>query len=141
MKDIEKIVSVSGLPGLYLLESTRNNGLVISNLETGEKQFVSIRKHQFSPLRSLAIYTYMDSTPVEEIFSSLLKLEADSPASEVIGQDDASIRNYFRKVLPEYDEDRVSAKDMKKVLKWYDYLKNLGMLSAESEVQSDKEEE
>ena len=83
----------------------------------------------------------MDSTPVEEIFSSLLKLEADSPASEVIGQDDASIRNYFRKVLPEYDEDRVSAKDMKKVLKWYDYLKNLGMLSAESEVQSDKEEE
>ena len=125
MKDIDKIVSVSGLPGLYLLESSRNNGLVISNLETGEKQFVSIRKHQFSPLKSLAIYTYMDSTPIEEIFNSLKTIDSEFPVSEIIQQNDQAIKNYFRKVLPEYDEDRVSAKDMKKVLKWYEYLKNV----------------
>lgn len=119
---LENIVAVSGLPGLYLMEGSRSNGLILKNMDTGMKQFVSVRKHQFTPLRSIAIYTYGDSTPIEELFTRMTDLKPNHDVTEILRSDNKTLTSYFRLVLPDYDEDRVYPSDMKKVLKWFDFL-------------------
>ena len=63
---LDNIVAVSGLPRLYYMDGSRSNGLILKDMDNGTRQFVSARKHQFTPLRSIAIYTYSDSTPIED---------------------------------------------------------------------------
>ena len=132
-KNIENIVSVSSLPGLYYLESSRSNGLIIKDMDTGVKQFVSVRNHQFTPLRSIAIYTYSDSTPIEDIFKTMVEIKQDHNISELLKASNNDLANYFRIVLPEYDEDRVYPSDMKKVLKWFDFLDKRDFFSLNTE--------
>ena len=132
-KNIENIVSVSSLPGLYYLESSRSNGLIIKDMDSGVKQFVSVRKHQFTPLRSIAIYTYSDSTPIEDIFKTMVEIKQDHNISELLKASNSDLANYFRIVLPEYDEDRVYPSDMKKVLKWFDFLDKRDFFSMNAE--------
>ena len=52
------------------------------------------------------------------------------------------MEEYFFEVLPDYDEDRVYASDIKKVVQWYNLLvKNeLTDFSLSEEVASDEEE-
>ncbi|MBK9553694.1 MAG: DUF5606 domain-containing protein [Saprospiraceae bacterium] len=141
-KNIENIVSVSSLPGLYYLESSRSNGLIIKDMDTGVKQFLSVRKHQFTPLRSIAIYTYSDSTPIEDIFKTMVEIKQDHNISELLKASNNDLANYFRIVLPEYDEDRVYPSDMKKVLKWFDFLdkRDFFSLNAETNEKSTSED-
>ena len=125
-KSIEKVVAITGLPGLFILESSKSNGLIVADMDTGKKQFIPIRKHQFSPLQSIAIYTYTDSLAIEEIFKNLISLEAEHNFAELVKADNKALAAFFRLTVPEYDEDRVYPSDMKKVLKWFDFLKQRG---------------
>jgi len=138
---LENIVSVSGLPGLFLMEASRSNGLIVKNMDSGMKQFVSVRKHQFTPLRSIAIYTYGDSTPIEELFAKMTELKADHNVPEILKGDNKMLADYFRLVLPDYDEDRVYPSDMKKVLKWFDFLDKRDYFNQAAVVAEDKSEE
>ena len=63
---LDQVIAVSGLPGLYKLLASRANGLLIENFDSPKRQFVSARKHQFTPLVSIGIYTYSDVTALEE---------------------------------------------------------------------------
>lgn len=141
MKSIEKIVSISGLPGLYQLEATRGNGLIISDLDTENRQFVSVRKHQFNPLQSLAIYTYTDSVSLDTIFERLLIENESNPVNDILTQNDKLISEYFRDILPDFDEDKVTPKIIKKVLKWFVYLNDRNLIKTEEEPAQKKEEE
>ena len=63
-----EIVSISGLPGLKRVMGQRQDGLIISELDGSGKKFIPSRKHLFSPLESISIYTYEDSVPLLDIF-------------------------------------------------------------------------
>lgn len=138
---LENIVSVSGLPGLFLMEASRSNGLIVKNMDSGVKQFVSVRKHQFTPLRSIAIYTYSDSTPIEELFAKMTELKSDNDVQAILKSDNKVLADYFRQVLPDYDEDRVYPSDMKKVLKWFAFLDQRNYFNQVSTPVADKSEE
>ncbi len=57
MIKLDNLVAVSGLPGLFKTAANRPNGLLIENIDTGRTKFASIRKHQFTPLETVGIYT------------------------------------------------------------------------------------
>lgn len=130
-------MAVSGLPGLYTLVSSRSNGLVITHMDEEKTRFCSVRKHQFTPLETVAIYTYTDSTEIKEIFAAMKNHSETTPpiAANASG---AETQAYFRVILPEFDEDRVYVSDMKKVIKWYHFLEERGKL--EPSENSDEEE-
>jgi hypothetical protein len=132
--DLENILSVTGLPGLYKLVTTRSNGIVIEDLDSGKKTFISMRKHQFTPLESIGIYTYTDVADITEVFMKIDALRDDVPMAKAQGQE---FHDFFRKALPDFDENRVHLSDIKKVVKWYWFLKERGMLDA---IASDEEE-
>jgi hypothetical protein len=139
----EKFVAVSGLPGLYTLVNTRNNGLIISDPDTGKTRFVSIRQHQFTPLATVGIYTFDDTVELEKVFSSIKEKETEHPIVE-INENSQKLRDYFSIILPEHDPEKVHISDIKKILKWYDFLNSRGLLEKseeKSETETTKEEE
>lgn len=139
--NLENFVSVSGLPGLFRMAANRSNGLIIEDLNTGKKRFASSRKHQFTPLESIAIFTDDgDSIELKEVFKVMLeKLETIPPAKANGKPDD--LHEYFEQVLPTYDKDRVYTSDIKKVIKWFNHLNDQNLLSLAEEATSSDEEE
>ncbi len=126
--DVSNILAVSGLPGLYTLVSSRSNGLVVADIDSGKNRFCSVRKHQFTPLETVAIYTNTDTTPLVDIFQKIKDQQESNPVIDIKSSDNDEIEDYFLSIVPDYDEDRVYVSDMKKVIKWYNFLESRGML-------------
>ena len=130
--NLDPFVAVSSESGLFKLVASRNNGLVLENLDNGKSKFYSVRKHQFTPLGTVAIYTLTDTTPLPDVFKTMLeKYEEMPPVS--LKAENHEIEEYFENILPDYDEDKVSLKDMKKVIKWFTTLNERSLLDSSEE--------
>jgi len=130
---LDNIISVSGLSGLQKLIATRPNGLLIESFDNGKRQFVSVRKHQFTPLVSIGIYTYTDVAALDEVLKKVDTTQAENPIP--------NLRAWFKTIVADHDEDRVHINDIRKVIKWYTFLKlhawELINADAEAEVKND----
>ncbi|HQW91678.1 MAG: DUF5606 domain-containing protein [Chitinophagaceae bacterium] len=117
--EYSKLVSVTGLPGLFELLSSKADGGVVKSLEDKSTKFVSTRVHQFSHLESIEVFTTTDNVNLVDVFTAMAagteKIPADSDA--------AAVKKYFEKVYPAMDFSRVYASDMKKMVKWFGILK------------------
>lgn len=129
------------MPGLYKLIATRTNGLLVQEIDSDKTKFASTRKHQFTPLETVAIYTDDDSTELKEIFKRIqdnlakLPLPANNATKE-------QFFDYFSEILPDYDEERVLISDVKKVIKWFKFLQKRDLLNLpEDEVVEEVKEE
>ncbi len=130
--NLEPFISVSGEQGLFSMVASRSNGLVLEHIESGKSKFYSMRKHQFTPLGTVAIYTLSDTKPLKDVFETMLAQFENTPPVSIKAENHV-IEEYFEGVLPDYDEDRVSLKDMKKVIKWFNLLKDKDLLNTEEE--------
>ena len=124
---LDDILSVSGLPGLYRLVTSRSNGLIIEDVDNGKRRFITLRKHQIIPLESVGLYTYTDVANLKEVFTAMQTRADEIPEAGGSGE---AIHEFFREIIPEFDEDRVHLSDMKKVIKWYGFLNERGLLVA-----------
>lgn len=131
--DLNKLVAVSGMPGLYRMISNKSNGLIVEHLETGKRTFASARKHQFTPLESISIFTTdNDSVTFKEVLQRIKALEAKTPVPSP--DESASVlREWFAQVLPNHDRSRVYNSDIKKIIKWYQLLDAQGFLQLAEE--------
>ncbi|MEL6864255.1 MAG: DUF5606 domain-containing protein [Bacteroidota bacterium] len=135
---LDDFVAVSGMSGIYRMVANRSNGLIVEDLDNGKKKFASTRKHQFTPLVSIGIYTDTDTTELKLIFQTMLdQLESNPPVSVKAPADEINI--YFAKILPEYDRDRVYISDIKKVIKWFNFLHERNLLVSEEEETTEEE--
>ena len=114
-----KIISVTGLPGLYELISSKADGAVVKSLEDQSTKFVSSRMHNFSHLESIEVFTVKDNTSLAELFNAIKSSEEKRPDAKADGKE---LKSYFEKVYPDLDFDRVYASDMKKMIKWFEIL-------------------
>jgi len=130
--NISDILAISGLPGLYRLVGNRANGLIVEDLKSGKRKFVSSRKHQFSPMESISIYTLGDTVPLRDIFAKMRDQEATVPPVPPKSEQHV-LFEYFEQILPDFDEDRVKVKDIKKIIQWYAHLKALDLLTDSDE--------
>ncbi len=135
---LEKVLSISGKPGLYLLKSQTRTGLLAESLIDGKKITVSAR-HNVSLLSEIAIYTLTEEVPLREVFHKIKEKEDGGEAINHKSSKD-ELEEYFFNVLPDYDEDRVYASDIKKVVQWYNLLIKNGVTDF-SEASDDTSEE
>jgi hypothetical protein len=138
--NLKDLIAVSGISGVFKIAGNRNNGLIIEDLDTGKKKFAPSRRHQFTPLESIAIYTDDDSTELSKVFSNMMDQLEDNPPVNPNSKPE-ELREYFADVLPDFDRDQVSSGDIKKVIKWFIFLNERNLLSQEEEVQETKEAE
>ncbi|MBC7947464.1 MAG: DUF5606 domain-containing protein [Chitinophagaceae bacterium] len=117
--EYSKLVAVTGLPGLYELISSKNDGAIVRSLEDNSTKFASSRIHNFSHLESIEVYTTADNVNLVEIFEAMEKGSGSLPDTK----DNGAIKKYFEKVFPEIDFERVYPSDLKKMVKWFEVLK------------------
>ena len=131
--NLDNLIAVSGLPGLFRMAANRSNGLIVEDLDSGKRRFVSARKHQFTPLGSIAIFTDDgDSVELVSVFRSMRDQFDDRPPVEPTAKSE-ELFDYFADILPNYDPERVYPGDVKKVIKWFNSLKENGLLTETDE--------
>ncbi|ULQ51645.1 DUF5606 family protein [Flavihumibacter fluvii] len=117
--EYNRIIAVTGLPGLFELMSSKTDGAIVRSLDDKTTKFVSSRVHNFSHLESIEIYTRRDNVNLVDIFQAMKKSSEKLPD----GKDAAVLKTYFEKVYPDMDFERVYSSDMKKMVKWFEVLK------------------
>lgn len=117
--EYSKIISVTGLGGLYELVASKADGAVVRSLDDNTTKFVSSRVHNFTHLESIEVFTVNENTNLADVFTAIKSSEEKKP--DVKG-DGKELKAYFEKVYPNLDFERVYASDMKKMLKWYEIL-------------------
>ncbi|SDS17747.1 DUF5606 domain-containing protein [Christiangramia echinicola] len=117
---LDKILAISGKPGLYELTAQTRGGFVAKSMLDGKKIAVNMR-HNVSILSEIAIYTYTEEIPLGEVFQKIKEKE-DGGSAISHKSSKKEMEAYFSEVLPDYDEDRVYASDMKKIFQWYNLL-------------------
>ncbi|HEY5408427.1 MAG TPA: DUF5606 domain-containing protein [Ginsengibacter sp.] len=136
--EYKKIVSVTGMSGLYELLSSKPDGAVVRSLEDNTSKFISTRQHNFSQLESIEVYTTKDNTTLAELFEAMKKSKEKIPDINVDGK---ALKTYFEKVYPDMDFERVYASDMKKMVKWYHILeKNKIEIKVKTEEEKEAED-
>ncbi len=132
--EYKRIVAVTGLPGLYEVLSSKSDGAIVRSLDDKSTKFISSRIHNLSHLESIEVYTSRENVALSELFIAMKENKESLPDLK----DNQSIKSYFEKVYPELDFERVYTSDMKKMVKWYEVLKNNDV---DFTVSSEEEEE
>lgn len=117
--EYNKLISVTGMSGLFELVSSKNDGAILRSLDDKTTKFVSSRVHHFSHLESIEVYTIRENVNLVDIFKAM-EASAEALPSD---KDNKAIKAYFKKVYPDMDFERVYDSDRKKMVKWFSVLK------------------
>jgi len=117
--EYNKVIAVTGLPGLYELLSSKSDGAIVRSLDDKSTRFVSSRIHNFSHLESIEIYTVRENVNLVDVLKAMEESSEKLPDDK----DNGALKAYFTKVYPDLDFGRVYSSDLKKMVKWFSVLK------------------
>lgn len=138
---LDKILSISGKPGLFKIVTQTRTGAVVESLVDKKRVTVGVHSN-VSILSEIAIYTLTEEVPLRDVLTKIKDKENGEKTSISHKDGKDALEEYFFNVLPDYDEDRVYASDIKKVVQWYNTLQSNDLLGAlEEEVASSSDEE
>lgn len=134
---LEKIISISGKPGLYKLVSQLRNGFIIEDVTTKKKVSIG-NSSQVSLLDNIAMFTFDKEVPLFEVFENIAK---NNDYKETISHksSEADLKAFMLASLPNYDTERVYSSDIKKLAQWYNTLQKAGYITPESFVKAEPE--
>ena len=133
---LEKIISISGKPGLFKLISQLRNGFIIEDVTTQKKISIS-NTSQVSLLDNISMYTFDSEVPLFDVFENIAKKE-DYKATISHKSSPEELRSFMAEVLPNYDVERVYDSDIKKLAQWYNILQKAGYITPNSFVKAEQ---
>jgi hypothetical protein len=139
--EYRKIISVTGLGGLFELITSKADGAVLRSLEDKTTKFVSSRIHNFSNLETIEIFTTSaENINLADVFIAMRDSSETVPDAKADGK---ALQAYFGKIVPEMDMERVYASDMKKIVKWFAILtaNNVDFKSPVNEEEGEEEQQ
>lgn len=123
----QTILAISGKPGLYKLVSRAKNSLIVEALDDTHRRMPAFGTDRITSLGDIAMFTETEDIALYKVFNAVKELENGKVVSfdykKASGEE---LKDYFTKVLPEWDRDRVHTSDIKKLLQWYNILINAG---------------
>ncbi len=128
--ELEKIVSVAGKPGIYQLISGGKQATIVESLIDG-KRIPVYPTQKVSTLSDISMFTLDEDMPLRDILLSAKKIYNGQPAPDH-KSDSKTLRDAMKKIVPNYDADRVYDSDIKKLLQWYNILQAKDMLDIAS---------
>lgn len=120
--ELDKIISISGKPGLYKVLNQSKSGFVIESL-LDAKRSTLIGSQNVSTLKDIAIYTDEEEYPLRLVLKSMFEKEGGKASISETAKDQ-ELMTYFESFLPNYDKERVYPSNVKKVVKWFNILVN-----------------
>ena len=132
----QTILAISGKPGLYKLVTRGKNNLIVEALDATHRRMPAFSTDRITSLADIAMFTETDDIPLMDVLENIKALEAGKKAT--VDPKKAStkeLQDYFTKVLPEWDRDRVHVSDIKKLISWYNILIEAGITDFKEEMQ------
>ena len=121
---LSEIVSVAGKPGLHKVIGKRPTGLIVESLDKQKKRFPTNLTQKVSFLSDISMYTYEGDERLPEVLKSLHE-QVEGGLTLVSKKNSGDeVRDFFRKVLENFDEDQVYVSDILKLVAWYEILKD-----------------
>ena len=136
---LEKIVAITGKPGLFEIISQSKGGLIVESI-LDKKRIPVNAMHNVSVLNDIAIYTYEEEVPLRDVFKSIAE-KNNSKEALSHKESNANLTSFFNEVLPDFDEERVYVSNIKKVVQWYNILAKSNFDFTAIKEESNKEEE
>lgn len=131
----QTILAISGKPGLYKLVSRGKNNLIVEALDATHRRMPAFATDRITSLADIAMYTETEDVPLMTILENIKKLEDGKKASIDFKKASADeLHEYFTKVLPEWDRDRVKNSHIQKLIQWYNILIEAGVTDFEEEM-------
>ncbi|MBQ6185656.1 MAG: DUF5606 domain-containing protein [Bacteroidales bacterium] len=119
--DLSKILSISGQHGLFLYLAQARAGAIVENL-SDKKRTVVDAKNRITTLEDISIYTSGGETKLREVMLKMKEVLGDNAAPSPKA-DPKELKDLFKKALPDYDEERFYVSHMKKVVEWYNEIR------------------
>ena len=139
--DLAKSLSIRGQHGLFTSIAQSRGGAIVEALQD-KKRYNFSASAGITTLADISIYTDEGEVKLQEVFGKLHEVlkEADAPSTKAA---DKELKDLFGKALPSYDANRFYVSHMKKVVEWYNCLKNYASLDfltdEEREAEAQKE--
>ncbi len=138
---METILSIAGKPGLYKLVSRGKMNLIVESLDETRRRMPAFFTDRVTNLGDIAMYTDADDVPLWKVLKGVGEQEQNKLVSfNYKKANSKELREYFAKVLPSFDQDRVHDSDIKKLLQWYDILVKNNMTDFETLFAPEKKE-
>lgn len=129
------ILAIAGKPGLYKLVSRGKNNLIVEALDATHKRMPAFGTDRITSLADIAMFTDGDDVPLMDVLESLKTVEEGKKASlDPKKASSDELRDFFARVLPNFDRDRVHTSDIKKLLQWYNILVEAGITDFKEEM-------
>ena len=138
----QTILAISGKPGLYKLVTRGKNNLIVEALDATHRRMPAFATERITSLNDIAMFTDDEEVPLTDVLESMKTLEDGKKAA--VDPKKAStkeLQDYFTKVLPTWDRDRVHASDIKKLITWYNLLIEAGITNFKDAEEEEKAEE
>lgn len=127
--NLRALVSVTGKPGLFKLIGQSKSGFILETLDDKKiKSTVNLSTTKMATLEDITIYGEEDEIRLIDVFEAIKEKDGDTPDIK----DGRGLREFFREVAPGHDESRVYASDMKKIILWYNIIKELPLFEEET---------
>lgn len=119
----QTILAISGKPGLYKLISRGKGNLIVEALDATHRRQPAFGTDRITSLGDIAMFTDDEDIPLTDVLENMKNLEKGKKSSvdnkKASGEE---LREYFAKVLPNFDRDRVQNSHIKKLIQWYNIL-------------------
>lgn len=122
---LREIISITGRPGLFKMISHGNRRIIVEDITTGRRS-PALERDKIISLGDIAMYTMGEDKPLGEILD-LVYSNRKGQTIDVKALDGKALRDLFREILPDFDEDRVHDSDIRKLFSWYNLLVASGM--------------
>lgn len=131
----QTILAIAGKPGLYKLVSRGNKNLIVEALDDTHRRIPAFATDRITSLSDIAMFTDEEDFPLMDVLENLKTLENGKKSSVDYKKASGSeLQDYFGKVLPNFDRDRVHGSDIKKLIQWYNILIENGISDFKEEM-------
>ena len=137
---LKNILAITGKPGLYKLISRGNNMLIVESLVDG-KRMPTYARDKIVALSDVSMFTNADDVTLSEVLTNAGKKEGlKAVAMDPKKASNDELQAWFDEVLPDWDRDRVSPSDIRKLIQWYNILIQAGITDFTIEDEAPEEE-
>ena len=124
----ERILTISGKPGLYRLLSQGRNMFIVEAVDATKKRMPVYNSDKVVMLDDIAIYTDTEEIPLREVFANIQEKEGGVLPFDIKAATPEELVEYFESVMPDYDRERVYLTHIKKIYSWYNILVENGVV-------------
>lgn len=121
--DLKELVAIAGIGGLHKIIGRSKTGLILETLAEPKKRFATGMHDKVSVLEDISMYTLEGDVPLTQVFVKLNATEQAGTAAPD-SKADAKAQRAFVHTAINLDNERVYDSDIKKLLTWYNLLKD-----------------